>query len=105
MQRRNSPQPKKNESGQQRRTEFENAEPSKVNHKPENPGKRSPFRGSEPGGVNLHHARRAKSLKVAIDAANQDEKPKQRPERRQPKENIHDDRPGGADQHRSLAAK
>ena len=60
---------------------------------------------TEPRGVDLHHARRAERLHVAVDSANQHEEPKQAPKRGDTERHVHDDRARRSDQHRAFSAE
>ena len=76
MQRRNSDQPEKGKSGEQRRSEFKNAEAAEIDHETEDAGKASALGMTEPRRIYFHHSRRTEGLHVAIDSANQDKQPK-----------------------------
>ena len=76
MQRRNSDQPEKSKSREQRRPEFKNGEAAEIDHETKDPGKPSALGMTEPRGIYFHHSRRPEGLQVAIDSANQNKQPK-----------------------------
>ena len=57
MQWRNPDQAEKDKPGQKRRPEIVDPESAEIDHESEDAGEPSAFRWTEPGGIDLHHAR------------------------------------------------
>src|SRR4030095_15900511 len=105
VQRRNSPEAEKDETGEQGRAESKNPEAPEINHEPENAGETSALPLAEPGSVDFHHAGRAESRQVAVYTAKGDEHPEHSPKRRDAEEYIHHHRADGANEHGAFAAE
>src|SRR5204862_7603357 len=79
MQRWNSNQTEEGKSGEQRRSEIEDAEAAEVDHETEEAGEAAALRMTEPGSIHFYHSGRAECLHVSIDAANHHAPPTESP--------------------------
>src|SRR5439155_23618106 len=105
MQRWNSNQAEEGKSGEQRRSEFEDAEAAEVDHETEDAGEGAALRATESGSIYFYHSGRTECLHVSIDAANDHEQPKKSPNRRGAEKDVHKDRRRGSDKHRPFSTK
>src|SRR5262249_42713662 len=80
VQRRHLPHSKKSKTSQQCRAEIENAEATQIDHEAEDAGETPSFQPTEPGGINLDHARSPIGLQVTINSPNR-HKEHQEPEK------------------------
>src|SRR5947199_8778904 len=105
MQRWNSNQTEKGKSGEQRGSEFEDAETAEVDHETEDAGESAALRATEPGSIYFNHSGRTECLHVSIDAANDHEQPKKTPKSLVVEKHFHMDRRHRSHQHLQLSNK
>src|SRR5213592_3188526 len=105
MQRWNSNQTKEGKSGEQRGSEFEDAEAAQVDHETKDAGETAALGMTEPGSIYFYHSGRTECLHVSIDAANHHEQPKESPKSRSAEKDVHNDRRHGSDKHRPFSTK
>src|SRR5690242_20050283 len=98
MQRGNREQSKNGKPSQKRRAEAEDAESSQIDHETKDPGELATLAMPEPGGVNLHHARSAERLQIAVQSADGYEKAEHPRKRGGPKQDVHQNGPRGSNQ-------
>src|SRR5208337_1752346 len=104
MQGRDAHEPQETETGKQCRTKLKNTEASQVDDKAKDAGKSSAFAMAEPGGIDFHKTRGAKSLQITVHTAYGHKEPEHPEERSHPKQNVHEDRAGCADEHGAFSS-